>query len=238
MKRVVGFGLIWILFSGCQHNDDTKPLTVASWSQPITEQTHLLAEEEHGFFEEEGIDLRLVPGSGGGDALTTMLAGQADIAFTDPGAVYSALAQGEDLIIIYTVYPQNVFNVVTLERAGIDEVKDLKEKTIGVYSRASGTYQNLMLLLHEAGLGVEDVDILEVGIANFAPLLHEEVDATAATDTALAAFEFADDEPLNVIELKDYANIPSDFFVVERDTFETSRDELVAFLHAYEKSAQ
>ena len=40
---------------------------------------------------------------------------QADIAFTDPAALYLALDKGEKLVAIYNIYPQNVFNVVALK---------------------------------------------------------------------------------------------------------------------------
>ena len=61
-------------------------VTVAGWSQPISEITNLLAEPDKGFFKAKGIALDYVPGTGGGAALQNMLAGQADIAFTDPAA--------------------------------------------------------------------------------------------------------------------------------------------------------
>jgi len=124
-------------------------VTVAGWSQPISEITNLLAEPDKGFFKAKGIALDYVPGNGGGAALQNMLAGQADIAFTDPAALYLALDKGEKLVAIYNIYPQNVFNVVALKSSGIRSAADLKGKRIGVYSLASGTYQNLLVLLHQ-----------------------------------------------------------------------------------------
>lgn len=107
-----------------------------------------------------------------------MLTGQADIAFTDPGAVYSALANGEDLVILYTSISTKCFNVVTMDDK-IQSPKDLKGKTIGLYSRSSGTYQNLLVLLCASRrvLSESDVELLDVGIANFSPLIQGQVDA-------------------------------------------------------------
>lgn len=243
--KIIKLGILIILagfLTACNDSshgsaEERTSITLANWSQPIVEQTNLLVEEEKGFFEKEGIDLTLIPGNGGQDALKTMLSGHADIAFTDPGAVYSALAQGEDLVIIYTVYPQNVFNVVTNESSSISTINDLKGKRIGIYSRASGTYQNLLVLLHEAGLSEKDVNLIETGIANFAPLLQGEVDAAAATDTALIPAEREGLTDAHVFEVRDYLNIPSDFFVVTRSTFEENKETLQAFVEAYEESA-
>ena len=66
-------------------------LTVAGWSKPISEITHLLAEPDKGFFKANGIDLAYVSGAGGGDAIRNILTGQADVAFTDPGSLFTAL---------------------------------------------------------------------------------------------------------------------------------------------------
>ena len=50
-------------------------------------------------------------GTGGGSAITNMLAGAAEVAFTDPASFYQAIDKGEDLVAVYNIYPQNVFNV-------------------------------------------------------------------------------------------------------------------------------
>jgi NitT/TauT family transport system substrate-binding protein len=91
-------------------------ITVAGWSKPITEVTPLLVDEDKGFYRAQGIALEYVPGAGGGDAIRNILSGQADVAFTDPGSFFAALDKGEKLRAIYDIYPQNVFNVVSLKQ--------------------------------------------------------------------------------------------------------------------------
>lgn len=218
--------------------EEMTTINMASWSQPITEQTNLLVEEEKGFFKKENIDLTFIPGAGGGDAIKNVLAGNADIAFTDAGSFFNALNQGEDLVSIYNIYPQNVFNVVAKKSSGIEKPEDLKGKKIGVYSLASGTRENLLILLHTAGLTEEDVEIVETGLLNFAPLMQDQVDATAATDTGLYLGEQKGLEDYNVMEVRDYLNFSSDMFVVTRDVYDNHKEELQAFLRAFKKSAQ
>ncbi|OLN23543.1 nitrate ABC transporter substrate-binding protein [Domibacillus antri] len=217
---------------------ENENLRLASWSQPITEQTNLLVEEEKGFFQDQGLDVTIIPGAGGGDAIKNILSGQADIAFTDPGSLYFALDKGEKLKVIYNVYPQNVFNIVSLKEKNITKPEDLKGKTIGVYSLSSGTRQNLLVMLNQAGLSEKDVTIVETGISNFAPLMQGQVDATAATDTGLAAGKQKGLGDVNVLEVKDSLNVPSDVFVVTEETFEKKKEELKKFLQAYQNSAQ
>jgi len=224
---------------GAHHGQAQKleKLNVAGWSQPISEITNLLAEPDKGFFKARGIDLTYVPGAGGGDAVRNMLTGKADLAFTDPGSFFAAIDKGAKLIAIYNIYPQNVFNVVSLKSSGITKPADLKGKTIGVYSLSSGTRQNLQVLLHQVGLSEADVTIQVTGLLNFAPVMRGQVDATAATDTGLYIGKLKGLKDFNVIEVRDYLNVPSDVFVVTEETFRKRKDVLRKFLAAYRDSA-
>ena len=212
-------------------------MVVAGWSKPITEITNLLVEEDKGFFKARGIELGYVPGAGGGDALRNILSGQADIAFTDPGSFFAALDKGAKLRAIYDIYPQNVFNVVSLKSANINKPADLKGKRIGVYSLSSGTRQNLQVLLHQAGLSESDVTVVVTGLLNFAPLMQGQVDATAATDTGLLVGKQRGLGDVNVMEVKNHLNISSDFFVVREEIYQTKKEVLKRFLLAYRDSA-
>lgn len=212
-------------------------VTVAGWSKPISEITNLLAEPDKGFFKAQGLELVYLPGAGGGDAIRNILSGQADVAFTDPGSFFMALDKGEPLRAIYDIYPQNVFNVVSLKSAGIARPADLKGKRIGVYSLSSGTRQNLLVMLHQAGLTEADVEIVVTGVLNFAPLLQGRVDATAATDTGLLVGRRRGLGEVNVMNVRDHINVSSDLFVVREQVHQQKQAMLKAFLKAYRDSA-
>lgn len=224
------------LAAGASHAADK--MTVAGWSKPISEITNLLAEPDKGFFKARAIELGYVPGTGGGSAIINMLSGEADVAFTDPASFYLAVDKGEDLVAIYNIYPQNVFNVVAPKSSGITKPEDLKGKRIGVYSLSSGTRQNLAVLLHQVGLTEDDVGIEVTGLLNFAPVMQGQVDATAATDTGLYVGKLKGLKDFNVIEVRDYLNVPSDVFVVTRKKYNEQKELLARFLSAYRHSAQ
>jgi NitT/TauT family transport system substrate-binding protein len=215
-----------------------RKVALALWSKPITEIAHLLAEEEKGFFRAQGLDLQLLPGAGGGDAVRNLLSGQADIAFTDPGSLFTALDKGEKLHVIYDIYPQNVFNVVALNSSGITRAADLKGKRVGVYSLASGTRQNLQLLLAQAGLKESDITLVVTGLLNFAPLIQGQVDATAATDTGLAVARQRGLRDVHVIEVRDALPLTSDVLVVREETLQQHKPMLRAFVRAWRDSVQ
>jgi NitT/TauT family transport system substrate-binding protein len=219
--------------SWAQQGARLDKVTVAGWSKPITEVTPLLVEEDKGFYKAQGIDLAYVSGAGSADAIRNILSGQADVAFADPGSFFAALDKGEKLRAIYDIYPQNVFNVVSLKGSNITKPSDLKGKKIGVYSLASGTRQALQVLLHTAGLSESDVTVVVTGLLNFAPLMQGQVDATAATDTGLLIGRRRGLPEVNVIEVGKYLPVSSDLFIVREDTYQEKRAVLQRFLRAY-----
>jgi NitT/TauT family transport system substrate-binding protein len=214
-----------------------EKFTVAGWSKPITEVMPLLVGEDKDFYKAQGIALEYVPGAGSADAIRNILSGQADVAFADPGTFFAAIDKGEKLRAIYDIYPQNVFNVVSLKGSNIAKPADLKGKKIGVYSLASGTRQALQVLLHTAGLADSDVTLVVTGLLNFAPLMQGQVDATAATDTGLLIGRRRGLPDVNVMEVGKYLPVSSDLFVVREETYQQKRALLQRFLRGYRDAA-
>jgi NitT/TauT family transport system substrate-binding protein len=216
----------------------TTPIRMSCWSQPLSEQTNLFAAQEFGWFAESGLEFKFVPGKGGGAAVKHLLAGNADIAFANIDPLLYAVEQGAKLKAVYNIYPQNVFNVVSLKEKGVTRPDDLKGKKIGVYSMESGTRQNLRIILRAVGLDEADVEVVPTGVLNFAPLMQGQVDATAATDTGLWLAQQKGLRPTNVIWARDYLNTPTDVFIVTEAFYSTHREPLRGFLRAYKRGTQ
>ncbi|MFL2541384.1 MAG: ABC transporter substrate-binding protein [Candidatus Latescibacterota bacterium] len=235
--KTIVVATVLLLSAGFTTAQAMDTVRIAGWSKPISEITNILAEPDKGFFKTKNIEMKYVPGAGGGSAIRNMLSGAADVAFTDPASFYQALDKGEKLVAIYNIYPQNVFNVVSPVERGIKNPEDLKGKKIGVYSLSSGTRQNLQVLLHQAGLSEKDVTIKVTGLLNFAPVIQGQVDATAATDTGLFVGKLKGLGDVNVINVADSLNVPSDMFVVTETYYTANKPLLKRFLAAYRDSA-
>jgi NitT/TauT family transport system substrate-binding protein len=215
-----------------------EPFHMACWSNKISEQANIYAAEEFGWFKAEGIDFEFKPGQGGGDALKHVLAGNADIAMANVEAMLFAMEQGAKLVSVYDVYPQNVFNVVSLKKSNVGRPADLRGKPVGVYSMASGTRYNLQVILAKNGMSEKDVETVAVGIFNFGPLSEGKVLATCATDTGLWDAQRKGLGEVSVIWAREYLNTPTDVFVVTEETLQKRTSTVRGFLKAYKKGMQ
>ncbi len=211
---------------------------MACWSQAISEQSNIFAAQEFGWFREQGLDFEFVPGAGGGEALKHVLAGNADLAFTNVEPILFGVEQGAEIQAVYNIYPKNVFNVVSLKSKRITKAQDLKGKRVGVYSMASGTRHNLLVILSSVGLRESDVEVVSTGVLNFGPLMAGQVDATAATDTGLWAAQQKGLGEVDVLWARDFLDTPTDVFAVRKETAERRSDVLTRFLRAYRKGSQ
>jgi NitT/TauT family transport system substrate-binding protein len=211
---------------------------MACWSQPIAEQANLYAAQELGWFGQAGLDFEFLPGAGGGDALKNIVAGNADLAFSNLEPVFFAVDQGSKLRAVYDIYPQNVFNVIALKSKGIARAQDLKGRKVGVYSKASGTYHNLLVLLRSAGLKESDVEVIAAGVNNFGPLIQGQIDAQAATDTGLFLARQQGLGEVDTIWVREVLNTPADAFVVTEEAFQSRKDLIRTFLQVYKRATQ
>ncbi|SMB80794.1 NMT1/THI5 like [Desulfonispora thiosulfatigenes DSM 11270] len=88
------------------------------------------------------------------------------------------------------------------------------------------------------GLTEKDVTIVETGLLNFAPLIQGQVDATAATDTGLELGRQKGLGEVNVMEVKEYLNLPSDLYVMTEKTYQEKKEVINRFLEGYQNSTQ
>jgi NitT/TauT family transport system substrate-binding protein len=213
-------------------------IRMASWSPRLAEQANIYVSEAKGFFKDEGVDMEFLPGQGSGDALRNVIAGNADIAFCGPEAIYLAADKGSELKAVYDIYPVNVFNVFALKSKQILTPQDLKGKKVGVISMASGTRYNLATILALNGMSERDVELVALGL-NAAPAIFEgKVDAMASTDSILYGMQAAGLGAVDVIWARDYLNTSTDLFALEAKQLDSKKDSITRFLRGYKKGVE
>jgi len=154
-------------------------------------------QEEKGFCEKEGLKCEPIALQSGPLAQQAAAAGSIDLIHSTLDVMFQAVARGNDLMILGTLTPTNVFMLA--ERSAIvqknlsypQNVAALKGHRIGVSARGSGTELFARALLRGAGLSVSDVTIIGVGAppTAFPALISNRIDALLLWDPIPALCE-------------------------------------------------
>lgn len=121
-----------------------------------------------GFYEEEGLDVTIVPSSGSYDTSVSVASGRAEFGFADAGTMILARAEGAMVRQLAVIHALSPFAVVTLKDSGIETWSDLRGKLIA--GEPSGSTTILFpIALELAGLKESDVQMVTVDAAAKAP---------------------------------------------------------------------
>lgn len=186
-----------------------------------------------GFYKQEGLDFKYLPGGPEIVADTVVISGRSDIALTTPDATLRAISEGRaDLKIIGAQYQKSPLGIVSLEKNHITSSKDLIGKRVAV--------PPANVITMEAFLRINSIEKSQVEIVPYqydpGPLLRGEVDAT---------LDFVTNVPFTIREkggsptsflLYDFGfQIFNDTVVVQTKILNERRPELVRWLRASRK---
>jgi len=118
-----------------------------------------------GYWKDEGVNVEVLLTQGSTQVLQLLASGQADIGIVNAEpVVISDQMQHLGIVSVAAVCPIFGWSITVPEGSPIKSPKDLKGKTIGVFSLASGGIPYLKAKLKEAGLDPDtDVSMLPVG---------------------------------------------------------------------------
>jgi NitT/TauT family transport system substrate-binding protein len=85
-----------------------------------------------GYYQEEGLDLTVLRGSGSADSAKKIDLGQSDVGISDAPTILTAISKGANLKMVAVVYDKAGNNVFFRKSAGIRTAKDLVGKKIAV----------------------------------------------------------------------------------------------------------
>ena len=120
---------------------------------------------EKGFFKQQGLNItEIITSAGGGTTMRNMMAAGVPYAEINPGAAIGAIQQGVDLKII----ADNVLTVAEFAwfvkpESKIRTIKDLKGAKVGFNNPRSTSAALLQVLLEQAGLRKDDVQMIRTG---------------------------------------------------------------------------
>jgi|SRR3989344_2700224 len=179
-KRVFGLvvvlviivGIVLFLTSESEQNDLDKVTVRLKWLHQSQFAGYYVAEKE-GFYKEEGIDVRLIPGGAETPSIQIVAGGSEQFGVSGMVQLIEARKQGIPVVALATTYRKN-----PLIWFGIDESiktpQDLVGKNVGL---TVGSNSDLLFraMLKKNGVDIEDINIVPVKY-DLSLLLEREVD--------------------------------------------------------------
>ena len=161
LKRTagVGVGLSALGMFQVQSAPGAAELTKVKWISPrgtldVMDDFNLWVPIKMGYYRKLGIDLSLSPGDASGN-LPQVAAKQIDMGYPSPGVLTSSVEAGIPVISIWEQYPAQVFDFVLNGKSKITHPRQLRGKTIALFTDGWTSIVNPMLA--EVGISPKSV---------------------------------------------------------------------------------
>lgn len=143
-----------------------------------------------GYFEEEGLNVRVEAINGSGAVLQALSAGQAHFGRPGPGPLLAARSRGVDAVHIYNVACRSNFGIAVQRDSEITEIEQLRGKVVGTGTADGAEVGFARNVLLGAGM-TEGTDYTFLTVGDGGPataaFLNGEIDAysSSTADTAI-----------------------------------------------------
>lgn len=136
----------------------------------------LIVGKQKGFFAEEGLDVDLIAPADPNSPPKLVAAGEADLAVSYQPQLHLQVAEGLPLKRIATLVATPLSSLVVLDAGPVKSIADLKGRKIGF---SVGGFEDALLgeMLDRAGLGLDDVTLINVNFSLSPSILAGRVDA-------------------------------------------------------------
>ncbi|MFT4082250.1 MAG: ABC transporter substrate-binding protein [Nocardioides sp.] len=150
---------------------------------PNPTNTTIVVADKQGFFEQNGLDVKLTA-SQASAALLSSIGKQYDLITVTPPTLLQASANGIDVVLLAAEDIENngkLRNSYLIGAKDLSSVDDLKGKTIGVPTLSGNLYEGVVAMLVNAGMSKTDVKLLQVPFSDMAGDLSSGTIQAAAT---------------------------------------------------------
>ena len=180
LKRLIVSALASLLLAGSAVAEETTIKFTLGWKTQGSDAAFFYARDK-GYFKEEGLNVVIDQGEGSGATVTRIMSGAYDAGFGDVNAIIqnAATKPAEAPVMVYMMWNQPPFAIVTKTTSGINSIKDFEGRTLG---GAQGTPTTRLLTVFAKKNGL---DMEKIKLSNMAPNLQEPLLIKGDIDAAL-----------------------------------------------------
>lgn len=155
---------------------------------------HLGVAQGQGYYKEANVEVSYLTSPGTVAVVQGVAVGTADMGQSDTLALDAAVAQGVgEVKAVCSYVANNIYYLIVPEDSTIKSAADLKGKTVGLSSLATGVYYNAQVTLKEAGIDPNDVKFVTIAApaSQLEALRTKQVDALSIIDVTVGTFQNA-----------------------------------------------
>ena len=168
------------LAAGAASAQETTIKLTLGWKTQGSDAAFFVAKDK-GYFKQEGLNVVIDQGEGSGATVTRIMGGAYDAGFGDMNAIIqnASTRPADAPVMVYMLWNQPPFAIVSKTSAGIKTPKDFEGKTLG---GAQGTPTTRMLPVFAKA---NNLDLGKIKLSNMAPNLQEPMLIQGQIDAAL-----------------------------------------------------
>ncbi|MGG0719601.1 ABC transporter substrate-binding protein [Robertmurraya massiliosenegalensis] len=246
MKKLIilSFMIILTLLVGCSNTDsDNRELEEISimldW-YPNAVHSAIYMAEEKGYFEEEGLKVKVEMPADTNDPLKLAATGKVDLAISYQTQLLMSRAEDIPVVSIASLVRHSLDGIMYLKDNGIESPKDLVGKNVG-YPSSSVSEAVLKTMVEHDGGDASEVKLTDVGWDLMPSLATKNVDALvgAYVNHELVLLE-KEGYDVDMFPLTEYG-VPDNYeliLVTGEDTFEKKEEAFTKFWRALTKGQE
>lgn len=139
--------------AGAASEGQAATVTLALDWTPNTNHTGIYVAQQKGWYEEEGIELQILPYAEGTTTDQLVSSGTADFGISFEESVVLARAAGQDVVSVAAVIQSNTSALVTLKDSGLDRPRKLDGKRYAGYGAPFEEPVISAVIRHDGGKG-------------------------------------------------------------------------------------
>ncbi|BAU94845.1 ABC transporter substrate-binding protein [Corynebacterium suranareeae] len=224
------------LVSSCSSGSSGDSVDIMMDVGYLPKHAPFFAAVAQGFFDEEDLDVSLMPGSGSNNTVTSVETGRVFAGFADFGVTVMNQGRGAEVRQVNLLQARSAYAAVADKASGIESWEDLKGKTVA--TEGAGAMVSMWpYALNQLGYSESDINVVHASSESKIPgLLAHQWDANlalAVSDApALAALGI---EPV-VLNWADIGiSLYGNGMVVSNETIENEPEKLERFNRALQK---
>jgi NitT/TauT family transport system substrate-binding protein len=193
---------------------------------------------EKGFFAEQGLDVTTHHEASESTMARLVATGEIKFAVLSGEQVLLGRAEDLSLVYFYEWFQQFPVGVAAKQESGISAPADLAGRSVGVPVLSGASYIGFEALLEAAGLSDADISLEATGFTQTETLMTDRVDAVVIYTTNEPVQLEAQNVPVNLIRVSDYADLVSNGLVTSEAMIEEEPETVEAMAAAFSEALQ